>query len=107
MSIEWLKYAHVGVTALPWVIGLWCRKAWVLMICLAIQILVLTQWLLLGRCVLNEIENGGESIESEPMVRVAEWFGIPFQEFKDGFVLINSLAPSFLHMSRIAGALGI
>ena len=108
MDLDWLgviKILHIGITALPWIIALWFRKAWVILICLAIQIVVMTQWIVLGRCFLNSIENGGTSAESETMMNVAEWFQIPFDEFKHGFVLINSLAPSFLQMSRLAGAL--
>ena len=106
-GLEILKICHIGITMLPWIIALWCRKAWILLICLAIQLLVMTLWLVLGSCFLNKIENGGASTESEAMMHIAEQLGIPFDEFKHGFVLINSLAPSFLQMSRLAGALGL
>jgi hypothetical protein len=69
--------------------------------------LAMAQWLILGRCVLNEIENEGASTESVFITDISEWMQIPVKEFKDGFVLINSIAPSFLQMSRIAGDLGI
>ena len=104
---EWLKIFHIGLLTLPWLIGIMCRRAWILLLCLAINFVVLTQWLILGRCILNEVENNGASKESSMMIDVAEYFNIPLQEFKDGYVLINSLAPSFLQMSRIAGALGL
>ena len=98
---------HIGITALPWIFAIWCRKAWVLLICLAVNLLVMTQWLILGRCVLNEIENEGRTKESTIMMDIAEHWQIPFLEFKDGFILITSLAPSFLQMSLIAGELGL
>ncbi len=110
MDIDWLgliKILHIGITALPWIIAIWFRKAWIILLCLAIEIVVMTQWVVLGRCFLYKIESGGASSESETMMQVAEWFQIPYDEFKNGFVLINSLAPSFLQMSRLAGALNL
>lgn len=103
----WLKVLHLGITALPWILGIWCRKAWVLLLCIALQMLAMAQWLILGRCILNEIENEGASTESMLIIDISEWMQIPVKEFKDGFVLINSIAPSFLQMSRIAADLGI
>jgi len=75
--------------------------------CIAIQLVVLAQWLILGRCVLNEIENEGSSSESIHLIQFSEWMQIPLKEFKDGFILINSIAPSFLQISRIAGEIGL
>ena len=69
--------------------------------------LVMAQWLILGRCVLNEIENEGLTNESLLMIQFSEWMQIPLKEFKDGFILINSIAPSFLQISRIAGEIGL
>jgi hypothetical protein len=69
--------------------------------------LAMAQWLILGRCILNEIENEGASTESVFITDISEWMQIHVKEFKDGFVLINRIAPSFLQMSRIAGDLGI
>jgi len=103
----WLKVLHVGITTLPWILGIWCRKAWVLLICIAIQMLVMTQWLIYGGCILNEIENEGLSKESVFVTEFAEWMQITEKECKDGFILINSIAPSFLQISRIAGELGL
>jgi len=103
----WLKVLHLGITALPWAIGIWCRKVWILLACIAIQLVVLAQWLILGRCVLNEIENEGSSSESIYIIQFSEWMQIPLKEFKDGFILINSIAPSFLQISRIAGEIGL
>jgi hypothetical protein len=104
MSIEWLQTAHLALTAIPWILALWVRQAWVILICIAIQILLLAQWLVVGHCVLNPLENDG-STESFMMIRASEWFGVPLEEFKRGFVLINSVAPSFFQMGRLAGAL--
>ena len=103
----WLKILHVGISTMPWVLGIWCRKAWVLLLCLAIQMLVMAQWLILGRCILNELENEDASTESVFVTDWSEWMQIPEKEFKDGFILINSIAPSFLQISRIAGDLGL
>lgn len=103
----WLKVLHVGISTLPWILGIWCRKAWVLLLCIAIQMLVMTQWLIYGGCILNEIENEGLSTESVFVTGLSEWMQIPVKEFKDGFILINSIAPTFLQISRIAGELGL
>lgn len=69
--------------------------------------LVMTQWLIYGGCILNEIENEGLSTESVFVTGLSEWMQIPVKEFKDGFILINSIAPTFLQISRIAGELGL
>ena len=69
--------------------------------------LVMAQWLILGRCILNELENEDASTESVFVTDWSEWMQIPEKEFKDGFILINSIAPSFLQISRIAGDLGL
>jgi hypothetical protein len=102
-----LQFLHIGLTALPWGFAIWCRRAWVLLICIAVNMVVMTQWLILGNCVINRFEGDGTTTESAVMIDIAKYWQIPFQEFKDGFILINALAPSFLQISRIAGALGL
>ena len=91
----------------PWIAAIWFRQAWIIMLCLAVHLFVLTQWAILGRCFLHRIENGGTSDESEWITYFATIFQIPLEEFKHGMILVNGLAPNFLHLSRLAGALGL
>ena len=106
--MEWVKRAHLLLAASPWIAAIWIRQAWVIMVCLAIHLTVITQWAFLkGKCFLNKIENEGLSDESEISIQISEWLQIPLDELKQGFILINGLAPNFLHLSRLAGALGL
>lgn len=101
-----VQIIHIGITAIPWIIALFVRNPIVLMLCLAAQLLVMTQWLVLGHCILNPLENNG-STTSITIERVAGWMKIPVEAFEKGFVLINAAAPSFLKLSRLAAALGL
>jgi len=105
--MEWLKRFHIVMIASPWIAALWFRQVWIIIVCLAIHLLVMAQWSILGNCFLNRIENEGKSDESEILLNAADWFQIHPEELKRGYVLINSLAPNFLHLSRLAGALGL
>lgn len=106
MGVKWLQTAHVALTAVPWILALWVRQAWIILICIAIQILLHAQWLIVGHCVLNPLENENNgTTDSFAMVRASECLGIPIEDFKKGFLLINSVAPSFFQMGRLAGAL--
>lgn len=106
--MEWLKRAHILFALTPWVAAILFRKVWLILLCLAIHLVASAQWAILqGRCFLNRIENNGLSDESEALLHVSAWLQIPFTELKQGFVLVNALAPSFLHLSRLAGALGL
>ena len=106
--MEWVKRAHLLLVASPWIAAIWIRQVWVIILCLAIHLVVMTQRAFLkGKCFLNKIENEGLSDESEISIQMSEWLQIPLDELKQGFILINGLAPNFLHLSRLAGALGL
>lgn len=106
--MEWLKRAHILMAASPWFAAIWFRKVWIIILCVAIHIVVITQWAILkGRCFLSRIENNGLSDESDALINLSAWLQIPYEEFKQGVILINGLAPNFLHLSRLAGALGL
>jgi hypothetical protein len=106
--MEWLKQIHILCMLGPWPIAIWARQAWIIILCLAIHLIVITQWAALrNHCALNIIENEGRTDESEFAIQASEYFNIPLEELKQGFILVNGLAPNFLHLSRLAGALGL
>ena len=105
--MEWLKRAHICISVSPWIAAIWFRQAWIIILCLAFHLVVITQWAVLGRCFLHRIENEGRTDESEFAIQASEYFKIPLEELKQGFILVNGLAPNFLHLSRLAGALGL
>jgi len=106
--MEWLKRLHILIAASPWIAAVWFRQVWIIILCLAIHLVVITQWAILkGKCFLHHIENGGVSDESELSLYLADVLQIPLDELKRGFILINGLAPNFLHLSRLAGALNL
>ena len=104
---EWLKLFPICLGASPWIAAIYFRQTWIIILCLAVHVIVITQWAILGHCILNSIENGGASNESEWTIYIASAFEIPIEEFKHGMILVNGLAPNFLHLSRLAGALGL
>ncbi len=97
---------HVMVALIPWVVSIFVKNPVILILCLAGQILAMVQWLVFGYCLMNPLENNGSS-ESFVMKRVSEWLRIPLENFQKGLVLVNTAAPSFLELSKIAGYLGI
>ncbi len=101
-----LQAFHIALTALPWLIGLFVRSPAILLITIAIQTLIILQWVLVGHCVLNPLENNG-SKHSLTTESLAAWIGLPVAEFEKGIALIHTAAPSFLQFSRLAGALGL
>jgi hypothetical protein len=106
--MEWLKRLHILIAVSPWIAAIWIRQVWMIILCLAIHFVVITQWAILkGDCFLHRIENRGSSNDSELSLYLADMLQIPHEEFKQGVILINGLAPNFLHFSRLAGALGL
>ena len=105
--MEWLKRLHICLAASPWIAAIYFRQAWIIILCLAVHVIVITQWAILGNCILNRIENEGASDDADWMIYFASVFQIPIEELKHGMILVNGLAPNFLHLSRLAGALGL
>ena len=101
-----LQAFHIGITMLPWIVALFVRSPAILLLAIAIQTVVILQWVLVGHCVLNPLENNGakHSLTTESL---AAWIGLPIEEFERGVALIHTAAPSFLQFSRLAGALGL
>jgi hypothetical protein len=101
-----LQIVHIGITALPWIIAIFVRHPGVLLLCLAAQVLVMVQWLVVGHCLLTPLETDGAT-ESPLMERFSDWIQVPLENFKKGFVLVNAAAPSFLKLSKVAAYLGV
>jgi len=106
--MDWLKRAHLLIALTPWIAAILFRQVWLILICLACHLIVISQWAILhGKCFLNRIENNGISDESEALVQLSDWLQVPLTELKQGVILVNAVAPNFLHLSRLAGALGL
>lgn len=104
--LSMLQIFHVGITLLPWIIALFVRSPAILLAAIAIQTLVILQWVVVGHCILNPIENNG-STHSAATEKLAAWLKIPVEEFNKISALVSTAAPSFLQMSRLAGSLGL
>jgi hypothetical protein len=101
-----LHVIHVIIAALPWIIALFVRSPAILLAAIAIQTLVILQWVVVGHCLLNPLENNG-SIHSIATEKLATWMKIPFEEFNKISVMVSTASPSFLQLSRLAGSLGL
>lgn len=97
---------HILLALSPWLIALFVRSPTILLAAIAIQMLVIIQWVVIGHCILNPIENNG-SKNSHAAESLAEWLQLPMEEFNKGIALIHTAAPSFLQFSRLARSLGI
>lgn len=54
-----LQVFHILLALLPWLIALFVRSPAILLAAVAIQTLVMIQWIVIGHCILNPIENNG------------------------------------------------
>jgi hypothetical protein len=102
-----LKWIHGIASAAPWLLVWWIREPYWILICICITILLMTQWLVLGRCILNAIENNDGSTESEMMVYLSSLLQIPLESIKNGYILTNFVSPMFAHFSRLCRYFGI
>jgi hypothetical protein len=101
-----LQVFHIALALLPWMIALFVRSPTILLAAIAVQTLVMIQWVVIGYCILNPIENNG-SKNSHITESISEWIQLPIEEVNKGIALIQTAAPSFLQFSRLARLLGI
>jgi hypothetical protein len=97
---------HNIIAIVPWIVALFVSDPTLLLLFIAIELLVMVQWVVLGYCVLSPLENNG-STNSAACDYLAELLQIPVDAINKGIVVVNCAAPCFLTLSRIAGALGV
>jgi hypothetical protein len=97
---------HIVITGLPWIVALFFSDPTLLLLFIAIELLVILQWVVVGYCILSPLENNG-STNSAACDYLADLLQIPVDAINKGIVAVNCAAPCFLTLSRIAGALGV
>lgn len=103
---EALLIFHIVITGIPWIVALFVSDPTLLLLFIAIELLVILQWVVVGYCILSPFENNG-STNSAACDYLAELLQIPVDAINKGIVAVNCAAPCFLTLSRIAGALGV
>jgi hypothetical protein len=91
---------------LPWIFAIWINDVRALLFSLVWQIVLMAQWLLLGKCILSPIENNG-SRHPAVLEGAANMMGIPIKDFNAGWLLINTVSPAFYMAARLSRVLGI
>ena len=96
---------HGLLSTLSWLIVIFVRNPRILLIAILWNFLLAAQWLVIGTCIINPIENHGSrySIMHEWM---ASEIGIPVCDFTKGFILIMSVSPTCIMAGRVYRALG-
>jgi hypothetical protein len=87
-----------------WFVALYLRSPYLIILTLAWNILLMTQWLVLGGCVLTSIETPGEK-ESAIIQWWAKISQTPIHAVKKAVTLINTTSPMLFQLSRLAGYL--
>ena len=102
-----LKWAHIILALSPWLLVWWIRDPYWSLICICITILIMTQWLVLGDCILHTVENNDGSPDSEFMTYLSSLLQIPLESIKNGYILTNAVSPMFAHFSRMCRYFGL
>jgi len=102
-----LKSIHVALAVSPWFLVIWLREPVWIILCIAIGIIILGQWVVFERCLLHSIENSDGSTDSDLMHKVADWLGGSFEITHKTYVIGNFISPLFIMMSRLAAAMGL
>ena len=97
---------HAMSVSFAWISALYFKSPAIVILCLSFNIILMTQWLVLGGCVLTQIETPGtdESFITKWMADVSQ---TPIEAVKQAWTLINTASPTFFQLSRLAGALGL
>jgi hypothetical protein len=102
-----LLIVHCLVILIPWFVVWWFREPWIILLCLGISVLVMTQWLVLGECVLHRFENEDGDRESAVLRWMSERIDMPLDKIKHSFVLTNMVSPMMAQIARLCHVLGV
>lgn len=98
----WLKLLHVVIAFLPMIVAIVARNNIPIMLAnLGCVLLAITQWLVLGHCILSPIENNGSRFPASFEV-MAKYGGIHPRDFGKGAIILLFIAPCFFQLSQIA-----
>jgi hypothetical protein len=101
----WFQRLHASTALLPWLVVAFIRDPRILLLCIMIEFFIVIQWVILGGCILNPIENSG-SRYSAFHVWASELLGIGVREFNKGTILITNVAPTCAMAGILFGLLG-
>jgi hypothetical protein len=91
--MKWFQRLHGIITIIPWLVVFFIRDPSLLLLSIMIEFFIVIQWVLLGGCILNPIENNGSKYSA-----LHEWFanqlGIDIRDFNKGSILITNVAPT-------------
>jgi hypothetical protein len=91
--MRWLQILHTTIVIIPWLVVAIIRDPRLLLLSIMIEFFIVIQWVLLGGCILNPIENNGSKYSA-----FHEWaskqLGIGVREFNKGSILITNVAPT-------------
>jgi hypothetical protein len=98
----WLKLIHGIIGLLPITLAIVSRNNIPIMLtCIACVLLIITQWIILGYCILSPIENKGSKIPASFEFLAKKW-GMNPHDFGKGAIIILFIAPCFYQLSQIS-----
>ena len=103
--MKWLQSLHGMVTIIPWLVVAFIRDPRLLLLSIMVEFFIVIQWVILGGCILNPIENNGSKHSA-----LHEWaagqLGIGVREFNRGSILVTCVAPTCAMAGILFGLLG-
>lgn len=103
--MRWLQILHALSGLIPWLVVAIIRDPRLLLLTIMIEFFIVIQWVLLGGCILNHIENNGSKY-SAFHEWASEQLGIGVREFNRGTILITNVAPTCAMAGILFGLLG-
>ena len=100
----WLQIIHGSSVCIPWMIVWYVRDVRLLLMAVFWNFLIVTQWVILGKCIISPIENNGSRYLAL-YEYLAGKLGIHPRDFSKGALLVMTVAPCFVMGSRIAAYL--
>jgi hypothetical protein len=98
----WLKLIHVGIGFLPSIVAIVARNNIPVMLAsIACVLLIITQWIVLGHCILSPLENNGSKFPASFEFMAKKW-GLHPRDFGKGAIIMLFIAPCFYQLSQIA-----
>ena len=97
---------HIACIPAAWATAIYFTSPTAILIALACNILLLLQWLILEYCILTEFETPGLH-DSIMLTWVVDYTQTPIDDVKKAWTLINTAAPIFFELSRLATILQV
>ena len=97
---------HAMTVFIPWTFAIYLKSPTLIMISFTLNLLTLIQFVVFGGCLATAFETPGAE-DSFIMTGLAAATRTPVDAVKSAFTLINSAAPMFMELSKIAGLLRV